>query len=229
MILDLRDNGCLAEDYETGTPSLTSASTADGNDDEYLLRPLLSMTNHTYTLTDLTDEMSTDNPAAYMDRAYEDEYLATLDSQLVDDSALENVDRLLNVPPSRALPSDKDLTNQNSDSVLSWLRRHHPETFIQEKENAAEKPPPRARGGGKRASLAQVSTPVQKPAAAAAAGDHESADEDHAGGDAPEKGSARGKKSKDDEAYRPKGGSSKGKRKRAEEGEPSRRKKAKSG
>jgi hypothetical protein len=137
-----------------------------------------------------------DVAANYFDPAYEEEYLATLDSDLLDPALFHDTTKPLQITASRKLPSDKDLANQNQDSVVSWLRRNHPESFIQD----MEKPAPKHRG--KRISLAakdpeavdeEVSTPVEKP--------------------------ARGKKHKDDEAYRPKGGSSRAPKRKREDGE----------
>jgi hypothetical protein len=170
----------------------------------------------------------------YFTTSYEEEYLSNLDSQLITDEALEDVHQQLRLPPSRILPSEKELMNQNPQSVLSWLRRHHPETFIQEKEAASEKSAPRQRGGGgKRSSLAQAtnanaalsvsaSTPGPKT-------EHDTADEEPTAENAgSEKGSGRRGK-KDDEPYRPKGGSSRPSKRKREDGETPKvgRKKAK--
>jgi hypothetical protein len=72
-----------------------------------------------------------DMPANYFDPVCEEEYLATLDSELLDPSIFHDTSKPLQIPASRKLPSDKDLAHQNQDSVVSWLRRNHPESCIQ--------------------------------------------------------------------------------------------------
>jgi hypothetical protein len=140
----------------------------------------------------ITDDIT----AAYFDPVFEEEYLATLDSELLDPVLFHDTTRPLQITASRKLPSDKDLANQNQDSVVSWLRRNHPESFIQD----IEKPAPKHRG--KRISLA-----AKEP---------EAADEEAS---TPAEKSARGRKHKDDEAYRPKGGSSRAAKRKRDDGE----------
>lgn len=178
------------------------------------LRPLTNMVEkipHTRLSNGvLLEDVAGDKPPGYLDGVYEEEYLANLDAQLEEN----NVDPpfYIRPPTSRQIPSEKDLYNANPNSVVSWLRRHHPETFIQEKDAEKEKAPAKPRGPGKRASIAAVSTPVPKVEA--------DFDEDGYTMEAtPRAGSGRGKRTKDDAPYRPKGGSSKSnKRKRNEDG-----------
>jgi hypothetical protein len=220
MLLDLHESNSLLERHEPALlesidiATLTNGSSVVDDDDDTYLSSLLEMPHRTYTLNDVSAEVKMDNPAAYMDSAYEDEYLENLDSQLADPLNFMDTNRPLRVPASRMLPSDKDLSNQNSDSVLSWLRRHHPETFIQEKDHPPEKPAPRPRGSGKRSSLAQTSTPALK---AEPADDID--EEELLLAKEPEKPTTKGKKSKGDEPYRPKGGSSRASKRKREDGD----------
>jgi IEC3 subunit of the Ino80 complex, chromatin re-modelling len=217
--------GSPHEDIEP-VPS-ASAVPALEPDEPRSLKALVAKVPHTHLTSDTSKypvDLTSDTPTGYLSTSYEEEYLATLDPQIMGPDALDDVWRPLRLPPSRQLPLEKELHNSNPVSVLSWLRRNHPETFIQEKEAQSDKPAPRARGGGgggKRSSLAQSSnagkagTPVIE----------EAGEEEQVGADAAtaDKAGGRGKKGKEDEPYRPKGGSSRpSKRKRGDndKGEP---------
>jgi hypothetical protein len=157
-----------------------------------------------------------DVPPGFLTTAYEDEYITNLDAQLATPEALEDGWRPTQLPRSRVLPLEKELLNANPMSVLSWLRKYHPETFIQEKEAAAEKAGKgRGSGGGKRSSMATITsaanTGTPHPKEEGEDGEDEWATE--------EKASGRGKKTKDDEAYRPKGGSSRPPKRKREDGD----------
>jgi hypothetical protein len=191
---------------------------------------------HLSSTTKLPSDVTGDHLPGYFASGYEEEYLNNFDPQIATDDALENVHLQLRLPPSRILPSEKELTNQNPMSVLSWLRRHHPETFIQEKEAASEKSAPRQRGGGggKRSSLAHATNANPAPSVTASTPgpktEHDTADEEPTAENAgSEKGGGRRGKQKDDEPYRPKGGSSRAQKRKREDGETPKggRKKAK--
>lgn len=159
----------------------------------------------------------------YMSPTHEEEYLLATDVALADPSYDPNAHdgRPLRIPPTRPIPTEKDLTIQNPDSVYNWLRKNQPQVFLQDKdpshpENASEKSTARTGNGpgrGKRPSAVSATTPGPK-------GDQDGDDDS---GFVPESGTGskgrRGNKD-DDSAYRPKGGSSRpGKRKR-EDGDP---------
>jgi hypothetical protein len=233
--------------------------------DEPHLYESLRMPHKLYSLHQATTPqdqphaISDTGPSDYLDPVYEDEYLETLDHQLLDEKTFEDPNMPLEKTRSRILPSDKDLNHQNSDSVLSWLRRHHPESFIQEKDLEA-KPEKKPRGSkkakaGDKEKAADKPTKVEKApekiAEKAAEKPIESvedkpeevekpteikreaeAEEETVDAEVPEKGKGRkGKQTKEEQAYRPKGGSARGsKRKREDVGEvktPSRGKRAK--
>jgi hypothetical protein len=218
------DLGSPHEDIEP-VPS-ASAVPALEPDEPPSLKALVSKIPHTHLTSDTSRypiEVTLDTPPGYLSTAYEEEYLSTLDPQIVGPDGLDEVWRPLRLPPSRQLPPEKELHNSNPVSVLSWLRRNHPETFIQEKEAASDKPAPRARGGGgggKRSSLAQSSNAGKAGTPAVEEGAEEEVSAEVAASD---KAGGRGKKGKEDEPYRPKGGSSRpSKRKRGDgdKGEP---------
>lgn len=126
----------------------------------------------------------------------------------------------------RQLITDKEVSLKNPMSVTNWLRRNQPDVFLQDKyeERASAKASKAAAAeaggatsghGRKRHSLASVQTPT------APKHDADLLDDEIGFVDAPFGGSGRGRRKKDDEPYRPKGGSSRpSKRKRgAEDGE----------
>jgi hypothetical protein len=218
--------------YSLGTPDqdvVPSASEVPTLEPD-VPRPLSSLLNIPHTRlqpdTKLPDHLLGDHIPGYLTTAYEEEFLNNLDPQIATDDSLEDMHQQLRLPPSRILPSEKELANSNPMSVLSWLRRHHPETFIQEKEAASEPKAPRQRGGGgKRSSLATAhnanATPSVNAGTPGPKMEHDTADEDPAAADlGSEKGSGRkGKGQKDDEPYRPKGGSSRPSKRKREDGE----------
>jgi hypothetical protein len=162
----------------------------------------------------------------YMSPAHEEEYLLAMDVALADPSVYDpnlHDGRPLRINPSRPVPTDKDLTIQNPDSVYNWLRKHQPQVFLQDKdpqhpENLSEKSsarPGNGPGRGKRPSAVGTSTPGPKT-------DPDALDEEL--GFIPESGTAGGKgrrgKQEDDSAYRPKGGSSRPAKRKREDGDP---------
>lgn len=211
----------LGDPHEDVVPSLEAVPPLD-HDGPRSLASLLSVPH-----TELTDDTSNwpadmlgDAPPGYLSTAYEDEYVSNMDAQLATPEAEQMGFRLAQLPRSRILPAEKELLNANPMSVLSWLRRYHPETFIQEKEAAAEKAGKSkggAGGGGKRSSMATITSAANT----GTPGPHgkeegEEAEEEWVAEDKAQ-ASGRGKRTKDDEAYRPKGGSSRpAKRKRGE-------------
>jgi len=234
ILLHLNDSTHLPS-YDLGRPDeavspVPSASAVPALEPD-VPRSLASLLNVPHTRLDveskLPDELTGDDMPGYLTTAYEEEYLSNLDPQIATDDGLEEVHQQLRPPPSRLLPSDKELQNQNPMSVLSWLRRHHPETFIQEKEAASERSAPRQRGGGgKRSSLAMSTNANPTIAPSAATGtpglkiEQDTADEDPTTEHGSEKGSGRrGKNAREDEPYRPKGGSSRPTKRKREDGE----------
>lgn len=160
----------------------------------------------------------------YMDSLHEDEYLLALDTALADPTVYDpdaHDGRPLRIPPSRPIPTEKELSIQNPDSVYNWLRKHRPQVFLQDKdhqhpENVSEKSA--ARQGG--------STGKSKRASGVTPGPKNEPDMDDELGFIPETGTAtataKGRRSKqeDDQAYRPKGGSSRGSKRKREDGDP---------
>jgi hypothetical protein len=205
LLLELQESACLEPSISSVFAELppNTASLPEPNGlshEDAHLKSILPMPFLSYDIEEDSEKISRikeDMPANYFDPVFEEEYLANIDSELLDPIIFHDTSKPLQIPASRKLPSDKDLAHQNQDSVVSWLRRNHPESFIQD----IEKPPPKPRG--KRASLIAKSEP-------------ELADDDVP---APTEKPLRGRKSKDDDAYRPKGGSSRTSKRKREDGE----------
>lgn len=202
----------LGDVHEDIVPSIEALPPLD-HDAPTTLSSLLNVphTSLTEDTSEWPSDMLGDSPPGYLTTAYEDEYITNLDSQLTTPELLTDGWKASQLPRSRQLPVEKELLNQNPMSVLSWLRRYHPETFIQEKEAAAERlgKSKSGGGGGKRSSMATITsaantgTPQPHP--------KEEAPEEVEEEVVPvveEKAAGRIRKTKDDEAYRPKGGSS---------------------
>ncbi|KAI9710739.1 MAG: hypothetical protein M1820_002572 [Bogoriella megaspora] len=139
------------------------------------------------------------------------------------DLALLELDTALGDPfPSRQLPlisapepepTEKDIQANNPVSVQNYLRRYHPQIFLQDAENALAEKAPREggtkRAGGKRA-----------PRGGAALESKMDLDEDEFGV-IPETTTSGRKRARgdDDGSYRPKGGTSRPAKKRKAEGD----------
>lgn len=158
----------------------------------------------------------TDQAPGHMSPAHEEEYLLAMDVALADPNVYNpnNHDgRPLRVVPTQPVPTEKDLTVRNPDSVYNWLRKNQPQVFLQDKdpqhpENLSEKSAARPGNTGGRAGKRQSAvsgTPGPRT-------DHD--DDDFIAESGTGKG-RRGKGGDEDAAYRPKGGTSRpGKRKR---------------
>ncbi|KAF2020967.1 hypothetical protein BU24DRAFT_446085 [Aaosphaeria arxii CBS 175.79] len=178
---------------------------------------------HTTEIPDpVPDGLMVDEQApGYMSPAHEEEYLLALDLALAEPSFEQNVNdgRPIRITTVRSVPSEKDLSIQNPDSVYNWLRKHQPQVFLQDKdpqppESISEKSsarPANVSSRGKRLStgpkvdpdamdedvpyVPEIVTPVTKTRKAP-------------------------KEKEDDGAYRPKGGSSRATKRKREEGDP---------
>jgi hypothetical protein len=174
-------------------------------------------------------ELTSEQPLGYYDASHEEEYLSGLDAVLADPNGYPYEDGRPVRAYERIVVTDKEVSLKNPMSVTNWLRRNQPDVFLQDKyeERASAKAQKQAAasepGGNsrKRASLASLQTPI------AAKSEQDATLDDELGGlpDAPF-GSGRGKKSREDEPYRPKGGSSRPAKRKREDGEKGGRKKS---
>ncbi|KAF2276754.1 uncharacterized protein EI97DRAFT_466886 [Westerdykella ornata] len=168
-----------------------------------------------------------ENAPSYMSPAHEEEYLLAMDQAIADPSIYDpdaHDGRPLRLPQTRHhIPTEKELSIQNPDSVYNWLRKHQPQVFLQDKdvahaETVSEKSSarPATTSGRKRHSHVSGATPGLK---------NEEIDEEL--GFIPEMVTTsgrgkRGHKGEDDGAYRPKG-SGRGSKRKREDGETSNR------
>lgn len=160
-------------------------------------------------------------PISYMAPSHEDDFLSALDTYLA------------NLPPKAPLmlprpyrPTDrereKDAQIRNPVSVYNWLREHRPKIFLQdpprpeEKESVAEKVSSVSESGGPKASPKPPASGAAKRRSTAASKQEvepepEILDDEGnvIGGAGIEPPAPKSKRKRDDDAYRPKGGSSK--------------------
>jgi hypothetical protein len=137
---------------------------------------------------------------SYLTPEHEDEYLATLDA------TFEGTTPQLESHPIRSNEKEREIALRNPVSVYNWLRRNEPHVFLQDGNPQSDAPVQKSKEALKeaskhlkRASIVAKQEPKHDP---------EAIDEDGfvAGGvmEAPTKA----KRKRDDEPYRPKGGSS---------------------
>ena len=169
-------------------------------------------------------DLQQEAPIGYMTPGHEDEFLSALDSYLA------------NLPPEAPLmlprpvrPTDrereKDAQLRNPVSVYNWLREHRPKVFLQdprpeEREPAPEKLSSVSESAGHKASPKPPSSSTSKRRSAAASKQEvepepEILDDEGnvIGGTGIEQPAPKSKRKRDDDAYRPKGGSSKPRKK----------------
>ena len=169
--------------------------------------------------SDLDDEM----PTGYLSPDHEEEYLSTLDTALGTPLLNSSTRPLLpsSHPPKNHTADkhekEKEAQLRNPVSVYNWLRKHQPQVFLQDHESlpALVEPKPSAstqyKHTGPKPSPKPSSTSNKAPKRSNTAPklEHDTIDEDGfvvAGGhhELP----AKSKRKREDEPYRPKGGSS---------------------
>ena len=164
-------------------------------------------------------DLQQEAPIGYMTPSHEDEFLSALDTYLA------------NLPPEAPLmlprpfrPTDrereKDAQLRNPVSVYNWLREHRPKVFLQdprpeEKESVPEKVSSVSESAGHKASPKPPSSSTSKRRSAAASRQEvepepEILDDEGnvIGGTGIDQPAPKSKRKRDDDAYRPKGGSS---------------------
>jgi len=157
----------------------------------------------------LPDDISSDTPPGYLTPTHEDDYLFALDSYLGNAPVLSRV----NLPTNpvrlgeKGFEKEKDVQVRNPVSVYNWLRKHQPQVFLQDNEITSEKSSTRIANSSK--------TPKRTSVAVKA--DPEIIDDD--GFLISESmGSTKSKRKREDEPYRPKGGSSRPSKRKREDG-----------
>ncbi|MCJ1400845.1 hypothetical protein MMC11_004054 [Xylographa trunciseda] len=160
----------------------------------------LSSTSHTVLddvpEDDLPHDIGESSPAGYLSLEHEEEYLAALDATLEGSGPRHMASR--DSHPIRSNDRDKDVALRNPVSVYNWLRKHQPQVFLQDSDS----PPDR--------SSAKPSNAAKTPrrSTVVAKQEPEVLDDEGLLISASLEGLSRSKRKRDDEPYRPKGGSS---------------------
>lgn len=170
----------------------------------------LSSTSHTaleyVPEDDLPDDLGRSSPAGYLSLEHEEEYLNTLDAAY--DASVPRHRGHLDSHPIRSYEKKEDVALRNPVSVYNWLRKNQPQVFLQDSDSPPEK------------TALKTSTPrALKRSSLVPKQEAEILDEEGNLLTTSLEGSSRSKRKREDEPYRPKGGSSR----------PSKRKKTGSG
>lgn len=171
---------------------------------------------------DLPSDLDEDIPTGYFSPNHETEFLSNLDSKLINaptDTRSAQLYQQIKAT-DKEKEKERDAQLRNPVSVYNWLRKHHPSVFLQDEPNP------------ERASQRQVTKTSPKPiresrstkrSSAAPKQEHEIIDEEGfvIGGNL--EVPSRTKRKRDDEPYRPKGGSSRSTKRKKTSGGTSRR------
>ncbi|MCJ1320698.1 hypothetical protein MMC15_006039 [Xylographa vitiligo] len=145
---------------------------------------------------DLPHDIGESSPAGYLSLDHEEEYLAILDATL-EGSGSRPIGSA-NSHPIRSNDRDKDVALRNPVSVYNWLRKHQPQVFLQDSDSPPDRSSTRPSNVTKIPRRSTV-VPKQEP---------EVLDDEGFLISASLEGLSRTKRKRDDEPYRPKGGSS---------------------
>ena len=181
------------------------------------IRPLslesLRITPHT-TLSSITfgalpDEIGSETPPGYLTPKHDDDYLFALDSYLGNSPVLPraNASTSLLRLGERSFEKEKEVQVRNPVSVYNWLRKHQPQVFLQDNEPVSDK---------SSAKVANPSKATKRPSIAAKPDHGIIDDEGFLIGESV--GSIKSKRKREDEPYRPKGGSSRPAKRKREDG-----------
>ena len=155
------------------------------------------------------DDINSDTPPGYLTPTHEDDYLFAVDSYLGNSPINPRVNASTNSVRlgEKGFEKEKEVQVRNPVSVYNWLRKHQPQVFLQDNETISDKSSVKFANQSKAAKRPSI---VAKP-------DHEIIGED--GFLTSENvGSAKGKRKRDDEPYRPKGGSSRPAKRKRDDG-----------
>jgi len=160
----------------------------------------LSGTSHTVLEDvpedDLPHDIGESSPAGYLSFEHEEEYLAVLDAAIEGSGSRHTGSASSH--PIRSNDRDKDVALRNPVSVYNWLRKHQPQVFLQDSDS----PPDRS-------SIKPSNTTKQpRRSTIVAKQEPEVLDDEGFLISASLEGLSRSKRKRDDEPYRPKGGSS---------------------
>lgn len=135
-------------------------------------------------------------PTGYLTVEHEEEYLAALDAEI--ESSIVGIQPALNSHPIRSNGKEKEAQLRNPVSVYTWLRKHQPGVFLQDSDSSPDKIMPKQPSASK----------PSKKSVLAIKHESDTLDEDGIPVLGPLESVSRSKRKRDDEPYRPKGGSS---------------------
>ena len=163
----------------------------------------------------LPSDLDEDTPTGYLSPDHEDEFLSNLDVTL-GDAPLDSRPRMpLQLGKPSARDKEREALLRNPVSVYNWLRKHHPQVFLQD-ESSTDKPPPKQ--AAKSSPKPLNPTKGSKRTSAAPKQEQEILDDEgflvEGNLDVP----VKAKRKREDEPYRPKGGSSRSTKKKKTSG-----------
>ncbi|KAI9735798.1 MAG: hypothetical protein M1834_001262 [Cirrosporium novae-zelandiae] len=192
------------------------------------------------TIAILPEDIGAENPVGYLTPQEEEKYLADVDESLNNGHGYPKFDSRSSFTRTgdKRFETDKDLAMRNPVSVHNWLRKHQPQVFLQdhekekekerekEKEKEKEKDREREKAIKDHDVVSEKSTtrPSNTRGSKRASNVTPKAEQDMYDEDgilmdiAPTSATTRGKRKRDDEPYRPKGGSSRPSRKKKDDG-----------
>ena len=203
----------LKTDLTTGQITPRSYSQLEASLSDAINKPkLLAQLDNTPHTTlgsvfphNLPSDLDEDTPTGYLSPDHEDEFLSSLDTTL--EVALLDSRPIapLQTAKSSARDKEKEAMLRNPVSVYNWLRKHHPQVFLQDEPNSdkstqkhAPKPSPKPSNPTK-SSKRISAVPKQE---------QEILDEEGFLVETTSEVPVKAKRKRDDEPYRPKGGSS---------------------
>lgn len=162
-------------------------------------------TLNSVTPHNLPEDLDDETPTGYFSPNHETEYLTTLDNALTNASLSSRHLTSSQLAKANEREREKDSQLRNPVSVHNWLRKNQPQVFQQEDLNL-DKPP--SRNAAKPSPKPSNPPKASKRLSAAPKQEHEVIDDEGflIGGN-PEV-PPRSKRKREDEPYRPKGGSS---------------------
>ena len=147
--------------------------------------------------SDLPHDLGSPNPTGYLTPSHEEEYLSTLDAALeVSEPGSQSHPSSHPIRSNEKHEKERDAALRNPVSVYNWLRKHQPQVFLQDNESPPEKPTPKPQASTRTPKRSSI-IPRQEP---------QIFDDD--GFLINPETSTRSKRKREDEPYRPKGGSS---------------------
>lgn len=147
----------------------------------------------------LPDDVSSETPPGYLTPTHEDDYLFALDSFLGNSPVNSRISASHNHMRvgEKGFEREKEAQVRNPVSVYNWLRKHQPQVFLQDNETTSDK---------SSAKLINPSKAAKRPSIVAKLEQEILDEEGYLLGEP--LGSTKGKRKREDEPYRPKGGSS---------------------